>query len=52
MQKVKLLAQRTEVEVEINGIMIELRSMTGQSQKIDLNIRRLENVSIVEKRAI
>ena len=50
MQKVKLLSQRTEVEVE-NGIMIELRSMTGQSQEINLSIRRLENVSIEEKMA-
>ena len=39
------------VEVKINGVMIEVRSMTGQSKEIDLNIRRLENISIVEKRA-
>ena len=45
------MAQRTEVEVEINGVMIELRSMIGQSQEINLSIRRLENVSVVEKRA-
>ena len=45
------MAQRTEVEVEINGIMIELHSMTGQSQEINLSIQRLENVFIVEKRA-
>jgi hypothetical protein len=51
MQKVKLLSQRIEVEVEINGVMIKLRSMAGQSQEINLSIRRLENVSIVEKRA-
>ena len=51
MQKVKLLSQRIEVEVEINGVMIELRSMIGQNQEINLSIRRIENVSILEKRA-
>jgi hypothetical protein len=54
MQNVKLLSQRREVkvEVEINGVMIELRSMTCQSQDIDLSILRLENVFIVDKRTI
>jgi hypothetical protein len=33
----------------VHGIIIELRSMTSQSQEIDLCISRLENVSIVEK---
>ena len=37
--------------IEVHGIMIELCSVTGQSQLIDLSIRRLENVSIEEKRA-
>jgi hypothetical protein len=50
MQKVKLLSERTYVEVEVKGIMIDLRSMTCQYQEIDLKIRKLENVSIVEKR--
>ena len=37
--------------IEVHGIMIELCSVTGQSQLIDLSIRRLENVSIEEKMA-
>ena len=50
MQKVKLLSSGIEVEVEVNGTMIGLRSMTGQSQEIDISLKRLENASIIEKR--
>ena len=38
------------MKVEVNSVMIELHSMTGQSQEIDLNIRRLDNSSIVKKK--
>ena len=37
--------------VEVEELMIELSSMIGQNQEIDLNLRKLENTSIVEKMA-
>ena len=51
MHKNKLLSQRTRTEVEIEDQMIEQSSMIGHNQEIDLNLRKLENASIVEKMA-
>ena len=51
MQKVKLLSQRIEVEIEVNGVIIGISSMIGQSQEIDLSLRRLENAPIRDEMA-
>ena len=48
MHKVKLLSQRTRVEVEAEDLMIR-NLMVGHNQEIDLSSRKLENASIVGK---
>ena len=48
MHKIKLLSQRTNVEVEVEDLMIG-NSMVGHNQEIDLSSRKLENASIMGK---
>ena len=50
MHKIKLLSRRIRAEVEADDLMIE-NSIVGHNQEIDLNLRKLENASIVRKRA-
>ena len=50
MHKIKLLAQRTKVEIEAEGLMIGPNLMTSDNQKVDLNLNRWENTYIVSKR--
>ena len=48
--KIKLLLWRIGAEIEVEGLMIRPNPMTSHSQKVDLSLKRWENVSIVGKR--
>ena len=50
MHKIMLLSQRTRAEIEVDDLMIK-NSIVGHNQEIDLSLKKLENVSIVGKRA-
>ena len=50
MHKIKLLSRRIRVEVEAEDIMIG-NSMVSHNQEIVLNLRKLDNASIMGKRA-
>ena len=39
----RAMSLRTQVEVELRGVMMELHSLEGQNQEIYLNVKKVEN---------
>ena len=50
MHKIKLWSRRTRAKIEVEDLKTK-KSIVGHNQEIDLILKKLENASIVGKRA-